>query len=107
MLLKTGHVDHGSSRRKRSNRLTLRFKRGVATGSETTPEVSIRWRDDGGAWGNASLQSLGLGQTGENEFFVVLRRNGIYRTRQYEIVQTDNVEFRFMEMEEEFDWMTS
>lgn len=107
MLLRTGHVDHGSYRRKRSNLLTLRFKRGVATGSETTPEVSIRWRDDGGAWGNASLQSLGLGQTGENEFFVTLKRNGIYRTRQYEIVQTDNVEFRFIDMEEEFDWMTS
>ena len=107
LLLKSGHVNHGSNRRKRTNRLILKFKRGVATSGETTPQISIRWRQDGGAWGNATLQSLGLGQTGENEFFVYLHRLGIYRTRQYEIVHADATEFIFVEAEEDFDWLTS
>lgn len=128
MKLKTGHIDHGTFVRKRSNKLRLHTKRGVAVSDpiladgtytadgseeadgdagEPTPELSIRWRDDGGPWGNESLQSLGLGYVGENKFLIDLFRLGIYRTRQYEIVQTDKVEFRLMGMEEVIDFMTS
>lgn len=106
-LLKSGHINHGTHQKKRSNRLLIKSKRGVATAGETTPEVAIRWRTDGGNWGNQVFKSLGLGQIGENEFYTTLYRLGMYRSRQYEIVQTDNVEFRLIEMEEEIEGLTT
>ena len=82
----------------------------------TAPQIAIRWKDEGGTWGetaygsvwgNETSHSLGLGETGQDDFYVCLYRLGIYRSRQYEIVHTDESELRFIGMEETFDWMTS
>jgi hypothetical protein len=107
MKLLTGHITHGTTQTKRSNTLRLHMKRGVATVSETAPEMLIRWKDDGEDWTNAVQQSLGTGTTGVDRFYVEAYRNGMYRSRQYEIVHTDNVQHIQMDIEEDVELMTS
>jgi hypothetical protein len=94
----TGHVDHDSSLKKRSAKLRLRVQRGEgAEGS--TPKLMLRWRDNGNeVWKN--IHYLDLGELGEYEMYLTLRRLGIYRSRQYELFVTDDVPIVLAEAEE-------
>ena len=84
--LVTAPIDHGTNRLKRSRRLTIRGKRGYNAGGT----LDIRVRDDGtGQFGNA--YQLSIGAAGDYNFYHTLLNLGIYRSRQYEIVCTDNV----------------
>jgi len=86
----TGHVTHGTQLRKKSNWIKFRIQKGY--GSYTAEnKFSIRWRDNNNAWGNELI--LGLGKTGEYDFYTTLRRMGVYTSRQYEIVHTHNSRF--------------
>lgn len=96
----TGHIDYGTTARKRSKRLRIRAKRGEGlNGGEAT--LMLRWNDDNRGWSNEV--HLSLGSIGETETVIQCEPRGIYRTRQYEIVVTDSVGISFGRAEEEFD----
>lgn len=96
-LIRTGHIDHGTSNRKRSHEVRLRVKRGTG-GVTTNPTFSTRWRDNNGAWSN--WHSRYLGTAGDTNFYVNFRRMGIYRTRQWEFQHSDDSDFILIEMQE-------
>ena len=91
-IIRTGLISHGTSMTKRSHCLRLRLKRGQGNSDVTEPQVSIRRRVDGkGQWENERFGSLG--QVGQHEVHLEWRRNGIYRTVQYEITHADASDF--------------
>jgi len=93
----TGNIDHDTELRKRSYKIRFRVLRGE--GGNTTPVLMLRWRDDGNkAWSNTKY--IDLGKTGETDFFVSLRRLGMYRSRQYELSLTDDVPIAIADAEE-------
>lgn len=105
-LIRTGHMSHGTNRNKRSNAVRLRVKRGAGLNNATVaPKMSMRWRDNNGAWSNWHQRSLGL--IGEQEFFITFRNMGTYRTRQYEIMHSDNSDFILINMEEDIEVLSN
>ena len=96
----TGHIDYGTTVRKRSRELRIRAKRGegVSSGSAT---MMLRWNDDNRGWSNEV--SLSLGSIGETETVIRCFPRGIFRTRQYEIAITDSVGVTFGGAEEDID----
>lgn len=98
-LIRTGHISHGTETSKRSHCLRVRLKRGLGNSSVADPQVSVRRRVNNAAqWENERFASLG--QVGQHELHVEWRRNGIYRTVQYEIVHADNSDFVLVGAEE-------
>jgi hypothetical protein len=94
----TGWIDHGTAQNKRSHKVRFRIRRGEGE-MESSPVLMLRWRDDGSkTWGNT--HELDLGETGEYEFYVSLRRLGMYRSRQYELSVTDDVPVVIADAEE-------
>lgn len=86
----TGHLDHGVSMKKVCEYLSFRAKRGGGPIEVTNPKLMLRYRDNGSQrWSN--IKEIDLGNIGDTEHHVILRRLGIYRSRQYEISATDNV----------------
>jgi len=86
-LIRTGWVNHGTFRRKRSDRLLIKLK----TYSPSPAVVSVRWRDDGRPeWSN--FVELPVGSDQSETQFAFIERMGIYRSRQYEILMTDNAD---------------
>lgn len=83
----TGNFDHGTFLQKRSYKLRVKMLRGQgAEGSD--PVLMVRWQDNGNqVWSNTKY--IDLNEIGETEFFVSLRRLGMYRSRQYEFSVTD------------------
>lgn len=102
---RTGFVSHGTTRRKFSRELHIRCKRGVATASVSDPQMFVRWRNDGGAWGNEHWVSLG--QTGQYEYIARLRQLGSYRVRQWEFGHSDSTDFILINAKEYVDYGTS
>lgn len=97
--LTSGHNSHGTDRKKRSKRILYKVKRGQTTGT-SEPQFSVRYRDDGGAWSNEKV--LSLGKKGETDFFVKTRRGGTYRQRQYQVIHADtSTDFILVSAEEE------
>lgn len=86
----TGHIDHGTSKKKRIETLRFRARRGANT-SVSNPKLMLRYRNNGenSEWSN--IREIDLGSIGNTEIIVKLHRLGIYETRQYEISATDNV----------------
>lgn len=101
---RTGWIDHGASVRKRSNRVTFKFKMGQGT-TGTSPYVSIRWRDDGAVDWEPSMM-VDLEDLGNTEFHASLYGLGMYRARQYEISMTDAVPLILCGAEEELEVMS-
>ncbi len=98
MLTRTGHIDHGTSIRKRSNAAILKLKSGEIDGGK----VRIRWKNDGNNfWGN--YHEVSLKDEGVTNFYAKLKRLGMYRSRQYEIIHTDNAPFAIADMEEDIE----
>ena len=95
---RTGFVTHGITQNKFSKELQIRLKRGAGTASVADPQMFVRWRNDGGAWGNEHWVSLG--QVGQHEYIARLHGLGKYRTRQWEFGHTDNSEFILMSAKE-------
>lgn len=99
--LRTGHLDYGTHKMKRSNQIRLRLKRGFAD-LGSTPQFLVRWRDDGASeWKN--WHELSLGDEGESELTVRLHRTGSYRTRQYEFLCNAEVQLVFINAEEDIE----
>tara|TARA_R100000093_G_C1945501_1_gene74280 strand:+ start:4120 stop:5535 length:1416 start_codon:yes stop_codon:yes gene_type:complete len=100
-LRSTGNIDHDTSARKISYRITIRLRRGEGTAT-ADPVIMIRYKDDGNLnWSNFLQGSLG--KLGDNDFFVTFEPMGIYRTRQYEISVTDQVPFVLVSAEEDVE----
>lgn len=83
----TGMLSHGTTKSKISTELRLYFRRGAVAAGATTPEVMIRFRDNGSSkWSNEYRRSLGgVGETSPLVRFISL---GEYEQREYEIVTT-------------------
>jgi hypothetical protein len=75
----------------RVDRLLLRREGAVATGTVASPVVAVRTRFDSGSW--SRYHQLSLGAVGEHSAFKELRRRGVGRDFEVEIVATDNVDF--------------
>jgi hypothetical protein len=99
-LIRTAHIDHGTSNKKRSKKLRIKVKKGVG-GLVTNPEFTIRWRDKNGAWSNTVAHQLG--RAGDEGFWIEMSPMGIYEERQYEIRHADNSNFILMDMEEDVE----
>ena len=101
-LLRTGHISHGINGTKRSNLFRLLCKRGMANDAVSNPQVMLRHRTDNGArWSHERWKSLG--RTGDHINKIDWRRNGIYRTRQYELTHTDPSDFIIMGAQEDVE----
>lgn len=88
-LRRTGHIDHGTSKKKRLEILRFRAKRG-ALQQGTNPVLMFRYRNNGSSqWSN--IEEIDLGSIGETEHHIKLRRLGVYESRQFEISATDNI----------------
>ena len=88
---RTGFVSHGTMLHKFSKQLRIRLKRGAGNASVADPQMFVRWRNDGGAWGNEHW--LSMGQTGQYEYLAQLKNLGRYQFRQYEFGHADNSDF--------------
>jgi hypothetical protein len=104
-LRRTGFVSHGTTQRKFSRELQIRCKRGAGNASVAEPVMAVRWRNDGGAWGNEHVVSLG--QVGQHEYIARLQRLGQYRVRQWEFVHTDDSELILIEAKERVELAVS
>ena len=101
-LIRTAHLNYGTEASKRSNTLRLRMKRGLGSASVTDPQVTIRRRNNNESqWQNERRLSLGL--VGHSEIHAELRRNGIFKATQLEIVHSDNSDFVLVGAEEDVD----
>lgn len=88
-LRRTGHINHGTSRKKRLEELRFTARRGSSRQSET-PKLMFRYRNDGSShWSN--ITEISLGAIGDTQHHVSLKRLGIYSSRQYEISATDSM----------------
>lgn len=95
-VLRTGWVNHGTMRRKRSNTLFIKLK----AYSPTAATVLMRWRNDGRPeWSN--YVELAVGAESEETQFKRLSRMGTYRSRQYEFLMTDNADLALCGIMEE------
>jgi hypothetical protein len=99
----TGNVDHGTGREKRSNELRFKLKRGNVERTsvdQAEPKMLVRWRDNGSRT-FCNYRDVYLGFNGEDEFFYSIFDLGTYRSRQYEVVCTDDTDFVISELEED------
>ena len=98
---RTGHVDHGTSRKKMCKGLQVKLKRGAGDDQGTEPKLMVRWRNDNGLW--SQLHEISLGKIGDNMLYGHLGRGrslGTYRARQWEFSHTDNSSMILVEAEE-------
>lgn len=101
-LIRTGHNNHKTNGRKTISELRIKMLREAGGTSGNEPVIQIRWKDDNKGWGN--WRQVSMGKLGESEFFARIYRLGQYRTRQYEIVHSDNSDFIFVGMEEDVEF---
>lgn len=92
----SGNIDHGSSVRKRSDKIMFHVKAVVNQDSQ----FQFRIRDDGNVnW--SSYIPVGLSFQQQNLSTEQINRMGIYRTRQYQIVMSDPVGLALCDFEED------
>jgi hypothetical protein len=91
--VRTGFIGHGTQNKKKSRKVQFRMKRGVAKdASDTAGEVNVRFRDDyTGTFSNELKIGTGIG--GDSRFNTEIYVGGIYRSRQWDIVSSDNTPF--------------
>lgn len=100
--LRTGWINHGTMHRKRSHQLYVKLK----SYSPTAATVLMRWRNDGRPeW--SPYMELAVGSESEETQFKKLTRMGIYRSRQYEFLMTDNADLALCGLMEEVEELRS
>lgn len=98
-LLRTGHISHGLHADKQSDVLRLHCKRGFGTNALPNPQVMMRRRINNRAqWGHERWRSLGM--AGQHFPYIDWKRNGQYRTCQYEFSHADNTDWVVMGAQE-------
>jgi hypothetical protein len=95
----TGHLDYGTTLRKKSEELRIRMTRGQGGLNVDEPVMLIRWKDDNKDWSN--YHEITLGYEGDYEIVKTIKPKGVYRTRQYEFLVTDSVGVTFGDAEED------
>lgn len=101
MRRRSGFIDHGTNEQKRSFAVRGRFRRAQQNADVAEPFFLLRWRNDTGAWGPYRQGSLG--KEGDHDFYVTLYGLGAYRSRQWELVYTDDAGFIMNGFEELVD----
>lgn len=102
-MIRTGNYNHGSEvYRKFSNRLIFRVKRTSVVSLDGTPDLQVRYRDNGNTtW--TSYASVPLQAIGNTEYRGVLTRLGSYYTRQWEFSLSDAYPLCLSSVEEDVD----
>lgn len=102
-MIRTAHYDHGSMlKRKFSNSLTFRVKRTNVVSEDSTPDLLVKFRDDGATtWKNE--HTISLQQVGETEFRGFIAQLGSYYSRQYQLVLSDAYPLCIVSVEEDVD----
>lgn len=95
-MIRTGWLYHGTAKRKRANALYLKVK----AYSPTAGSLLLRWRDDGRPEWSPYIE-LPVGKESQEQYYNVLNRCGIYRSRQYEFLMTDNTDLALMGIAED------
>lgn len=89
LAIRTGHLDFGTNAKKRGGKMEMRLKRGVGL-STGTPVMTVRYRDNNNPeW--SSEKQVDLGDLGETQIIKQVFMRGIFKTRQFEFVASDNV----------------
>ncbi len=91
----TGWLDHNvPDNKKRSYKLTMRFRTGVGIGpgGNTEPFARLRWRDEGDSV-YKNFRKIGLNISGKREFKITTRNLGGYYARQWNIQMFEKVPF--------------
>ena len=101
------HINHDTNVvRKQSNQLTFRVKRTNVIDEASITSMTVRWRDDGSSsWKNQ--RTVNLAQIGDTEFRGILKQNGVYYSRQYEFVLSDDTPLCLASVEETFDYLSA
>ncbi len=103
--LNTGQIRRGTGNKKRSVLYQAVFKRGSVNDS-STPQVGVRFNDDGEGFGAQRFMSLG--SAGQKYMTFLLQGCGMYRHREIELTHNSTAsEFILISMEEEFDILSS
>lgn len=102
-LVRTGHYNHGTeAKRKFSNALYFRLKRTSVVTDDATPDLLVRWCDNGGtSW--TDYATVSLQQVANTEFRAKLTRLGSYYSRQWEFVLSDAYPLCLVSLEEDVD----
>jgi hypothetical protein len=83
--VRTGFLNRGTDRRKKCDAAYFTIRRGT---TDVAPVATVRWRDDGGSWGQP--RTVGFGTTSSRDFVVRLRSLGVYRRRDWEFTFSDD-----------------
>ena len=102
---RSGFVTHGTFNRKVSHRVNIRLKQSVATTAVPNPYMTVRWRDENGAW--TQERWIDLGPVGDHNNVVSLTQLGTYRSRQWEIGFTENAPFVLGDAQEDVELLSS
>lgn len=102
---RTGFRTHNTYGWKRASQIRVRLKRGDGLSGGTAPKMIVRWRDNGGGFGNDHVMSLGA--VGNREYIARLHKLGRYRTRQYEFIHSDTSPWILMDGEEDIEFEAS
>jgi hypothetical protein len=100
--IRSSPVIHGGYFRKRSNFIEVRLKRSQGVSGTDIPKIFVRWRDDNRPnWSND--HELSLGAKGDSDIFLYKKPMGIYKSRQYEFIHTNNTDFQLVSVEEDIE----
>ena len=102
-LIQTGHYNHGTEASlKYCNGIYVRLKRTSAVSLDGTPDLFVRYRDDGNTtWTTA--RSLDMHGASNTEFLAFTTRLGSYRSRQWQFYSTDAYPLCIASVEEDVD----
>lgn len=102
-MIRTGHYNHDTeAARKFCNALYFRLKRTSVVSVDATPDLVVKWRDNGKTAWNAE-QSVTLQQVGNTEFRGKLTRLGSYYSRQWEFALSDEYPLCLVSVEEDVE----
>jgi hypothetical protein len=99
----TGWMGEGEATRMNRLRLKLKLAQGSEAGSE--PVMIVRWRDNGDREWKLARQ-VSLGKQGQYEFYRDLWNLGIFTSRQFSFILTDNAELALVGVEADMTRMT-
>lgn len=86
---KTGNVNHGTKKEKKSGITEIRVTRGEGDPTGTEPYLMMKIRNDSETLTNEEF--LGLGNAGDRDIVIRTNTMGKYRNRQWMFIFTDNV----------------
>lgn len=96
----TGNINFGTLKTKRSSEFRIVARRGDGL-STRTPQIMIRYKEDGLRW--SQLKTFSLGDLGDYRIIIRDFRRSIFRTKQYEFSATDSAPIVFINAEEDLE----